>query len=84
MRKSDEKRFKETKAAALEKVMPYFTDPTTYPMPKLSLDECAALLSPDAEHAPSRTAMCKCEHVALQKMKQGLVKMGITSVSDVL
>lgn len=84
MRKSDETKFKEMKAAALEKVMPYFTDPATYPMPKLSLDECAALLSPDVDHVMSRTAMCKCEHAALQKMKGGLAKLGITSVSDVL
>ena len=84
MRKSDKMKFKETKSAVLEKVMPYFTDPSVYPMQKLSLEECAVLLSPDSEHVMSRTAMCKCEHTALQKMKRGLAKLGITSVSDIL
>jgi hypothetical protein len=84
MKKSDEIKFKEAKSAVLEKVMPYFTDPSAYPMQKLSLEECAILLSPDAEHVMSRTAMCKCEHTALQKMKRGLAKLGITSVSDIL
>lgn len=84
MRKSDKTKFKETKSAVLEKVMPYFTDPSVYPMQKLSIEECAVLLSPDSEHVMSRTAMCKCEHMALQKMKRGLAKLGITSVSDIL
>lgn len=84
MRKSDKTKFKETKSAVLEKVMPYFTDPSVYPMQKLSLEECAVLLSPDSEHVMSRTAICKCEHAALQKMKRGLAKLGITSFSDIL
>ena len=84
MKKSDKTKFNEAKSAILEKVMPYFTDPSVYPMQKLSLDECAILLSPDAEHVMSRTAICKCEHSALEKMKRGLAKLGITSVTDVL
>ena len=84
MRKSDETKFKEAKSAALEKVMPYFTDPSVYPMQKLSMEECAILLSPDSSHVMSRTTLCKCEHAALQKMKRGLAKLGITSVSDIL
>lgn len=84
MKKSDKTKFNEAKSAILEKIMPYFTDPSVYPMQKLSLDECAILLSPDAEHVMSRTAICKCEHSALEKMKRGLAKLGITSVTDVL
>jgi len=84
MKKSDKTKFNEAKSAILEKVMPYFTDPSVYPMQKLSLDECAILLSPDAEHVMSRTVICKCEHSALEKMKRGLTKLGITSVTDVL
>ena len=84
MSKTNENKFKELKTAALEKVLPYFMDPLSYPIQKLSLDECAALMSPSAEKMLSRTAMCKCEHSALQKMKQGLARMGITSMADVL
>lgn len=84
MSKTNENKFKELKTAALAKVLPYFIDPATYPIQKLSLDECAALMSPSAEKTPSRTAMCKCEQIALAKMRRGLARMGITGMADVL
>ena len=51
MRKSDKTKFKETKSAVLEKVMPYFTDPSVYPIQKLSLEECAGRVFDPADPA---------------------------------
>lgn len=83
-KKTDEERFAELKRAALEQVMPYFLNPFAYPMPKLTLDECAVLTAPSAAETPSRVTMCKTEKSALGKMKAGLARFGITRVDDVL
>ena len=84
MKKSNEMKFKEAKFAALEKVMPYYTNPSVYPMPKLSVEECVVLLSPDSGHIMSRAAFCKYDRAMLQKMKRNLTKLGITSIFDSL
>ena len=84
MKKSNETKFNEMKFAILEKVIPYYTNPAVYPMPKLSMEECAILLSPDFKHSISKNIICNTERSALKNIKRYFVKLGITSISDTL
>lgn len=81
--KDAEKDFRERKTALLERVAPHMLDPDSYPMPRLSLEDCAILMAPSADRVPSRMTMCKAEHSALTKMREGLERLGVNGMSDI-
>ena len=83
MKKDLDREFRKAKAEALEVLAPHLLSPGVYPMPRLSVEQCAALLAKEPGGFPSPADVAKAEQSALAKMKGALARAGIRRVADV-
>lgn len=81
MATNDIDNFKTMKNAALRKSVLGLLEPSKFGGERMTLEETAALLSAKPGDV-SRGSVFRDEHLALEKMKDSLVHMGIRSFAD--
>jgi hypothetical protein len=74
--------FKETKMEIVNKVLPHLIEPNIYGPTKISMVECAILMSKDEDHRLTPIQITKIEKTALMKLGDILRSYGINKTID--
>jgi hypothetical protein len=74
--------FKETKMEIVNRVLPHLTEPDIYGPTRISIAECAILMSKDEDHQLTSAQTTKIEKAALMKLGNILRSYGINKTID--
>ena len=74
--------FKETKMEIVNRVLPHLTEPDIYGPTRISIAECAILMSKDEDHQLTSAQTAKIEKTALTKLGDILRSYGINKTID--
>ena len=74
--------FKEIKIEIVNKVLPHLIEPNIYGPTKISIVECAILMSKDEDHQLTSAQVAKIEKNALLKLGNILRSYGINKTID--
>ncbi len=74
----------ERKRAALEKVVLRLSEPDAWPAPKVSMEECSALLSREGRRPVTPAVVGRLEKKALAGLKENLSWLGVDSLDEIL